>query len=520
MVVHDLKGELYALSARYRKEKLNNLVFRFEATCNDGTSACFNPLDEVRLRTDHEVADAQNIATLIVDPDGKGFSGENAHWSRTARSFLVGVILHVLYSENDKTMYGLDAFLSNPNMTQMEIFERMLKAEHDPTLERGWINGDGDQTATMNEVAKAARDMIERPEGERGSVMSSVKSYLDIYRDPIIAKNTCRSDFSIQDLMQNDRPVTLYIVNSPSDMDRSMPLTRLLINFVMRGFTRKVEYHKTTLRPIKSYKHALLIMMDELPALGNLSIMAGSIPYVAGYGIRIMAVIQDFAQLRERYGDDGARGIMANMHIKIMYAPGDPATARQFSEMLGDMTIRYHSPSVGVNGKKSWNEHLEKRPMLTPSEFMTLQDHHEIVHIANNPVIACGRITYYEEPYFQEKMMPQLDVCDQLPRREQSGVQQSAKLEKQAAEQAQIRIAKANEIKRLRGEPVEPRITPIDVLPTAPIAPTLPIGANPGFTPPPSQPLAPSTPPPARPAGSLADQFDAGKQLGLDDDLE
>jgi type IV secretion system protein VirD4 len=510
-VIHDLKGELWALTARYRRDKLDNLVFRFEATCNDGTGACFNPLDEVRLKTDYEVADAQNIATLIVDPDGKGFSGENAHWARTARSFLVGAILHVLYFEDDKTMHGLDAFLSHPRMTQMQIFERMLQAEHDPLLERGWIDIDGEPTSTMPEVAMAARDMIERPEGERGSVMSSVKSFLDIYRDPIIAKNTCRSDFSIQDLMQNDRPVTLYIVNNPSDMDRSMPLTRLLFNFIMRGFTRSMKFDKQTGRPIKSYKHPLLLLMDEFNALGNLSIFASALSFVAGFGIRVMIIAQDFVQLAERYGDFGARGIMANMHIKIMYAPGDPTTAAHFSNMLGKMTVRYHSKSGTSNGKAHWTEHLDQREMLTSDEFMALGSDQAVVHVMNQPAIACGRITYYKEATFQRRVLPQLEESNCLPREQQAGTRLLEHLRKEAAKQAEIRKARAAQTKRQRdqesGAPAPPGELPVS--PAQSAAPT-PWGgiATAEPAPAPSAPVA---------GGSLVDKLDAAMRLDLDD---
>lgn len=451
MVIHDLKGELWALTARYRKEHLGNLVFRFDATCNDGTGACFNPLDEVRLGTDYEVADAANIATLIVDPDGKGFSGENAHWARTARSFLTGAILHVLYFEDDKTMRGLDAFLSDPRRTSMELFERMLYAKHDPDYKRGWIDANGEPTMTCPTVAMAARDMTERPDGERGSVMSSVKSYLDVYRDEIIAKNTCRSDFSIQDLMKNDRPVTLYIVNNPSDMDRVMPLTRLLFNFVMRGFTRSMRFDDAG-RPVKDYKHPLLLLMDEFSALGNLSIFASALSFVAGYGIRVLIIVQDYIQLSEKYGNDTGRSIMANMHIKIIYAPGDPTTAELFSKMLGTMTVRTEDKSIDPKGRISRSVRLESRQMLTPEEFMALGKQQAIVHIMHQPPIACGRITYYEEPLFKQRVLPQLKESSLIPREQQAGFKQNIDLRQLAEEQAKIRLATAAEKKRQRDE--------------------------------------------------------------------
>jgi len=83
-VITDLKGELWALTAGFRQQHLKNKVLRFEPAISKGC-AKWNPLAEIRIGTDAEVGDVQNIATLIVDPDGKGL---NDHWKKMM-SFLM-----------------------------------------------------------------------------------------------------------------------------------------------------------------------------------------------------------------------------------------------------------------------------------------------------------------------------------------------------------------------------------------------------------------------------------------------
>ena len=70
-VITDLKGELRALTAGWRKEHANNHVLRFEPASSYG-SVGWNPMEEIRIGTEYEIGDAQNLATCIVDPDGKG----------------------------------------------------------------------------------------------------------------------------------------------------------------------------------------------------------------------------------------------------------------------------------------------------------------------------------------------------------------------------------------------------------------------------------------------------------------
>ncbi|WP_410969151.1 type IV secretory system conjugative DNA transfer family protein, partial [Salmonella sp. SAL04284] len=90
---YDPKGELWQLTAGWRKSIGQNVI-RWEPGHPDA-SCGFNFLDAVRLGTEFEVADAQNIAVMLIDQDGTGF---DSHWDRTAFGFLTGVILHAMYA--------------------------------------------------------------------------------------------------------------------------------------------------------------------------------------------------------------------------------------------------------------------------------------------------------------------------------------------------------------------------------------------------------------------------------------
>ena len=90
---------------------------------------CWNPLDEIRAGTENEVGDVQNLAALIVDPDGKGLA---SHWQRTAFALLVGVILHALYKAKHEgtpaTLPTVDAMLADPARDIGELWMEMATA--------------------------------------------------------------------------------------------------------------------------------------------------------------------------------------------------------------------------------------------------------------------------------------------------------------------------------------------------------------------------------------------------------
>jgi type IV secretion system protein VirD4 len=285
--VTDLKGELYELTAGWRQKHARNKVLRFEPAAGTG-SCCFNPMDELRLGTEHEVGDVQNLALLLVDPNCRGVE-RGDHWRKTAYSLLVGCILHLCYKSKlertPATFAALDAMLADSSRPIDALWDEMLSYVH--------VNGRNHPV-----VSASARDMKDRPASEAGSVLSTAKTFLDLNRDPTVAKNTSRSDFKIRDLMHHSDPVSLYIVTQPNDKERLRPLVRIVVNMAVRLLADKMEFRKG--RPQAAYKHKLLAMIDEFPALGKLEILQQSLAFVAGYAIKCYLIAQDINQLKSR----------------------------------------------------------------------------------------------------------------------------------------------------------------------------------------------------------------------------
>jgi type IV secretion system protein VirD4 len=129
-------------------------------------------MGELRLGTEHEVGDVQNLALLIVDPDGKGLRAGD-HFQKTAYSLLVGCILHLCYKgqvEGTPATFGaLDHMLADSSRPIQDLWTEMLTYGH--------ING-----ANHPVVSASARDMLDRPPNEAGSVLSTAKTFLDLYR--------------------------------------------------------------------------------------------------------------------------------------------------------------------------------------------------------------------------------------------------------------------------------------------------------------------------------------------------
>src|SRR5206468_855213 len=221
-IVHDIKGENWALTSGFRARQ--GRVLLFDPT--NAKSSAYNPLLEVR-RGEWEVRDVQNVADVLVDPEGS--LDKRNHWEKTSHSLLVGAILHVLYAEVDKTLAGVAAFLSDPKRPIETTLKAMMTTPH--------LGGHGPHPV----VASTARELLNKSDNERSGVLSTAMSFLGLYRDPVVAEVTRRCDWRIADLIADPRPATLYLVVPPSDISRTKPLIRLALNQIGRRLTEDLH---------------------------------------------------------------------------------------------------------------------------------------------------------------------------------------------------------------------------------------------------------------------------------------
>ncbi len=353
-IVHDIKGENWLLTAGWRAQFSHCLLF----DPTNPLSARFNPLLEVRQGA-QEVRDVQNIADILVDPEGA--KERRDHWEKTAHALLTGAILHVLYAEEEKTLARVATFLADPSRSILRTLRIMLTTNH---------LGTDEAPQAHPAVASIARELLNKSDNERSGVVSTAMSFLGLYRDPLIAANTARSDWRIADLMQAERPVSLYLVVPPSDISRTKPLVRLILNQIARRLTETLPSADAASR------RRLLLMLDEFPALGRLDFFETSLAFMAGYGVRAFLVAQSLHQIDRAYGHNHA--ILDNCHVRVAFAPNDERTAKRLSDALGTATELRAQKNLSGKRLSAWLSHTSiseqetPRPLLTAGEVLQL----------------------------------------------------------------------------------------------------------------------------------------------------
>lgn len=421
-LIFDIKGELWALTAGWRQKYAKNKVLKLDPTCLDDSAVKFNILEEIRLETMHEVKDTQNIAINLIfkgeTPPTNPTQGSTSYFKSEAGNFLVSIILYALHlkkyrGENTPNLTDIYKFINDPNQSIDELLEEMVECDIS-TMDKN----------TQEIIQSISRSMKNKATQELSGVIGTASETLNLYIDPILAKNTAKSDFKIKDLMNHDNPVSLYLIIPPGQKDRLRPFFNLLINQIFRTLTDDSLNFKNG-ENIKRYKHKMLVLADELTMFGKLGVLEENLAYMAGYGMKFYGSIQDIQQLYSIYGEKET--IISNCHIRIAFAPNKIETAKLLSEMGGITTII--KKSLTSSGKRTAvmlgnvSETIQEvqRPLITADECMRLPSAKKdkddkiiapgdmLIFIAGQAPIYGKQILYFKDPAFLARSKVTLD---------------------------------------------------------------------------------------------------------------
>ena len=420
--VYDIKGENYLSTSGYRHKVFNNVIIKFEPSCADGSSARYNPMEEVRIGTIYEVADAQKLALALIDQEGKGLED---HWLRKGYELMTGAILHICYTKENRNLNGLTLFLNgvNPDTKENYANEKAWLSEmasqpfihvngyaklkgispkeaETHLLQSKLIGEDG-----INVVVKASSSELVnkegKAEGERSSVISTATGPLSLYKDPVVAMNTEVSDFRLDDLQNFSRPVSFYFVIPNDQRDRLNPLVRLLLTQTINNIQSKQS----------GKKREITFVLDEFPELKKISNMESALSTIRGYKVRMLLIAQDYLQLTKYYGE--TQTIFSNCGIRIAYAPNEMKTAEMLSKYTGVTTFVAESTSTTRNqqpfqilqsgGSVTTNKQETSRPLMTADEIITLGDNMIILVEKRNPILG-HKFAWYLSDKFKKRV--------------------------------------------------------------------------------------------------------------------
>lgn len=380
--VLDFKGENFAVTARARRE-LGQLVVLVDPFGITGqASHALNWIDTLDPDSPDVVSRAAGLADMLIAVEGRE---ADSHWTDTARELLRGLLIHVA---------GLPA-----GQRTMAELRRIVTAPADD-LAATLAAMQADPEAGQRIPARAAAGHLNRPERERGSVLSTVVRHTAWLDDPRLCAVLGRSDFSLADLKH--QPMTVYLAVPPDRLRACLGFVRGFVGLALDGVTAAPG------RPVQR----VAFFLDEFGQLGRMDRLADSVTLLRGYGVQLWLFVQDLSQLKAVY--PRWQSFLANT-AQQFFGTADFDTARYLSDALGQETIRYvtQTASTSNNGlfkssttSSGTGEHLHGRSLLTPDEVMRLGPTRPIVLVSGEPPYLLDRISYLTDPAYAGRFDP------------------------------------------------------------------------------------------------------------------
>ena len=252
------------------------------------------------------------------------------------------------------------------------------------------------------ECVRALYDVIDLAPQTTSSIRKTFTSRLDLWANPMLDAATSGSDFDLRKLRRE--PMSVYLGVMPKDLQRLQPLVNLFFQQAIALQTDELPEHNPALG------HQVLMVLDEFPALGRIPILAEASGFLPGYNVRTLMIMQTPAQLRQVYGDDGARTLLKTLAARIYFAPKDMDDAEEISRELGMTTVKVKTHSrplweVGSRGRhRSVSVSEQKRPLMLAQEVRGLGKGREILLTEDTPPILCRKVRYYLVPALRNRI--------------------------------------------------------------------------------------------------------------------
>ena len=377
LVVLDVKRENWDATAGFR-QKFGQAVYLFNPTDPEGRTARYNPLGYIdRTDPDQVVIELQKIATMLFVAPERG----EPFWTDSARTAFVGVGAYLAVADLPFTIGSIYRLMTTGDTRG--YFRKVLD-DRALDLSQGCRN--------------ALADFTSGADNTFAGIVQTVTSKLSVWLNPRVDAATEESDFDLREL--RTKPMSIYLGVSPDELDRVAPLYNLLFQQLIDLNVRDLPDSETPLQ--------VLVILDEFARIGRAQVIASAFSYVAGYGIRLLPVIQSRSQLRAVYGEHVANEIVANCGVEVAFTPKELRVANELSERIGYVGQESVTKSLTIHGilaNRSKSMSDQRRALLRPQELMQCPDGELLLLRGGIPPIHGDKIRFYADGLFRSRVM-------------------------------------------------------------------------------------------------------------------
>ena len=382
VVVLDVKGENYQITSGFRAA-CGQKVYKFAPASEDLRTDCWNPLAYVRRDPLYRISDLMSITNILYPPS-------DDVWNSTAESLFLGIALYIMDTAKE---------LEHFNVATIKKYRVTLPFLTDEATLLRYIEDRKPYEPLSAECIQHLQAYAQTTEKMRTSVGITFDKPLAIFGDPVTGYATNQNTFDLRDVRKER--MTIYVVIPPAKIDKFGQLLNMFFQQLLVLNIDKLPQDAPDL------KYQCLLLLDEFPAMGRVSIIEKASAYMAGYNMRLLLIFQSKSQVEDRklYDKTGAQTMLTNMALQVCFAPRDDQDAKDYSEMIGYMTEKNRSKSRQLSGKssRSESESDQRRAVLLPQEVKEIGTEKAIISLENMRPALVKKIRWYEDPIFQAR---------------------------------------------------------------------------------------------------------------------
>lgn len=396
VVVNDPKFENWDTTAGFRAAA-GHKVKRFSPERLE--THRWNPLARLSRDPLYRLGEIRTIASVLFVSDNP----KNQEWYNKAANVFSAIVLYLMETpELPCTLpqiYEVAALGSSMGVWAQQILE-----------ERS-----GGSAPLSSECVRELNGVYEASKNKSSGWSTTadiVRDTLAMYGEKTVAWAVSADDIDFSKLREEKTSI-YFCVTEPS-LVKFGPLMNLF-------FTQAIQQNSGILPEQGGHcadgslrlKYQVLFLIDEIAIMGRMKVMETAPALTRGAGLRFIIIFQGKDQMRaERtYGEQAGNGIMKAFHIEIVYGTGDITLAKEYSERLGNKTVRIKNLSVNTGGErrtKTDSYTLQPMPLMFAQDISELPYDKEIVFVQGTkktpPMkIYARKIFWYEEEVFQAR---------------------------------------------------------------------------------------------------------------------
>jgi type IV secretion system protein VirD4 len=390
VVVLDVKRENWDITAGFRARH-GQAVYLFDPLDPEGRTARYNPLSFIDRLDDVDVVnELQKIGGMLFPAPEKA----DPFWAEAARAAFVGV--GALVAANPALPFTIG-----------EIYRRLTAG--DPKVELPKVVEEAQKRGQRLSQAcvSALSDFTSASDNTFSGIKQTITSKLSLWLNPYVDAATSETDFDLRQVRRER--ISIYLGVSPDNIDRIAPVYNLFLQQLIDLNTREL--------PASGGQVPVLLLLDEFARLGKAPVIASAFSYVAGYGLRLLPVIQSRSQPRGIYGADVTDEIIANCGLEVVFTPKELRVANELSERLGFFTMNVKSKSRTIHGmlaNRSISESDQRRALMMPQELMQMPKGDLLLLRGGIPPVRARKIEYFRSRHFTSRISDPPKVAPRL----------------------------------------------------------------------------------------------------------